>query len=72
MDLNEPVFWDKNNKRLGRNSTILSSDLHQIWQLFTKLYSAVYMPKPILQTLGNPDGLKFTIRDGCVEVSRPD
>ena len=43
MDLNEPVFWDKNNKRLGRNSTILSSDLHQIWQLFTKLYSAVYV-----------------------------
>ena len=31
-----------------------------------------YMPKPILQTLGNPDGLKFTIRDGYVEVSRPD
>ena len=45
MDLNEPVFWDKNNKRLGRNSTILSSDLHQIWQLFTKLYSAVYFVK---------------------------
>ena len=34
-------FWDKNNKRLGRDSTILSSGLHQIWRLFTKLYSAV-------------------------------
>ena len=43
MDLNEPVFWDKNNKRLGRNSAILSSGLHQIWRLSTKLYSAVYV-----------------------------
>ena len=42
-DLNEPVFWDKNNKRPRRNSTILSSGLHQIWRLFTKLYSAVYI-----------------------------
>ena len=42
-DLNEPVFRDKNNKRLGRSSTILSSGLHQIWRLFTKLYSAVYV-----------------------------
>ena len=31
----------QNNKRLGRNSTILSLSLHQIWRLFTKLYSAV-------------------------------
>ena len=43
MDLNESVFWDENNKRLGRNSAILSSGLHQIWRLFTKLYSAVYI-----------------------------
>ena len=42
-DLNEPVFWDKNNKRPGRNSAILSSGLHQIWRLLTKLYSAVYV-----------------------------
>ena len=31
-----------------------------------------YIPKPILRALGNPDGLKFTIRDRYVEVSRPD
>ena len=35
--------WDKNNKRPGRNSAILSSGLHQIWRLLTKLYSAVYL-----------------------------
>ena len=51
MDLNEPVFWNKNNKRLGRNSTILSSDLHQIWQLFTKLYSAVYHQRSIIEAV---------------------
>ena len=31
-----------------------------------------YIPKPILRMLGNPDGLKFTVRDGYIEVSRPD
>ena len=31
-----------------------------------------YIPKPILQMLGNPDGLKFTMRDGRIEVERLD
>lgn len=31
-----------------------------------------YIPKPVLNKLGNPDGLKFIIRDGYIEVSRPD
>ena len=31
-----------------------------------------YIPKPILQILGNPDHLKFIIRDGYVEVSGSD
>ena len=34
--------------------------------------SYIYIPKPILQILGNPDGLKFTVRDGHIEVERPD
>ena len=31
-----------------------------------------YIPKPILQMLGSPDGLKFTVRGGRIEVERPD
>ena len=31
-----------------------------------------YMPKPILQALGNPDRLKFIIQDGYVEVRGSD
>ena len=31
-----------------------------------------YIPKPILQMLGNPNGLKFTVRDGRIGVERPD
>lgn len=30
------------------------------------------IPKPILDRLGNPDRLKFTVRDGYIEVGRPD
>ena len=29
-----------------------------------------YIPKPILQMLNNPDALKFTVRDGYIEVGR--
>ena len=29
------------------------------------------VPKPTLQILGNPDGLKFTVRTGYIEVNRP-
>ena len=31
-----------------------------------------YIPKPILQMLNNPDALKFTVRDGYIEVGRSD
>ena len=31
-----------------------------------------YIPKPILQALGNPDRLKFIIQDGYVEVRGSD
>ena len=37
-----------------------------------RLTSYSYIPKPILQTLGNPDRLKFIIRDGYVEVRGSD
>ena len=62
-DLNELVFWDKNNKRLGRNSAILSSDLHQIWRLFTKLYSAVYLSAPCNFNAGQVPVLRCQIED---------
>ena len=61
-DLNEPVFWDKNNKRLGRNSAILSSDLHQIWRLFAKLYSAVYNRHRIHSAIGYMTPDEFAAR----------
>ena len=31
-----------------------------------------YIPKPVLEWLGNPKRLKFAIRDGQVIVERPD
>ena len=31
-----------------------------------------YIPKPILEMLGDPDNLKFTVRDGYIEAGRPD
>ena len=31
-----------------------------------------YIPKPILVMRGNPDGLKFIVRDGYIEVGSPD
>lgn len=34
--------------------------------------SYCYIPKPVLAFLGNPNGLKFIIRDGQVVVTRPD
>ena len=46
-------------------------DLTSYWHIWDYC-SYSYIPKPILQALGSPDGLKFTIRDGYVEVSRPD
>ncbi len=31
-----------------------------------------YIPKPVMEALGYPPRLKFTIRDGRVTVGRPD
>ncbi len=31
-----------------------------------------YIPKPVLDKLGNPDGLKFVFRDDDILVVRPD
>ena len=31
-----------------------------------------YIPKPVMDLLGCPPRLKFTIRDGMVAVERPD
>ena len=31
-----------------------------------------YIPKPVMELLGYPPRLKFTIRDGHVTVGRPD
>ena len=38
----------------------------------TRMTSYSYIPKPILQTLGNPDRLKFVIQDGYIEVMGSD
>ena len=37
-----------------------------------RMTSYSYIPKPILQILGNPDRLKFIIQDGYIEVRGPD
>ena len=37
-----------------------------------RMTSYSYIPKPILQALGNPDRLKFVIQDGYVEVRGSD
>ena len=50
----------------------ISRRVRKIVHNYANFSSSVYIPKPILERLGNPDRLKFVISGDDIMVRRPD